>query len=79
MNNQPSKRQLELIGRVPKVGDLMRTIYSNKIAVITSVRWLPVVSDFGTDFVFLDDGKTGINPALVHLFLIICMKPVSRK
>ena len=62
MNNQPSKRQLELIGRVPKVGDLMRTIYSNKIAVITHVRWLPVVSDFGTEFVFLDDGKTGMQP-----------------
>ena len=62
MRNQPSKRQLELIGRIPKVGDLMRTIYSNKIAVVTHVRWLPVVSDFGTNFVFLDDGKTGMQP-----------------
>ena len=40
----------------------MRTIYSNKVAVITHVRWLPIVSDFGTDFVFLDDGKTGMQP-----------------
>ena len=62
MNSQPSKRQLELIGRVPKVGDLMQTVYSDKIAVITSVRWLPMVSDFGTDFMFLDDGKAGCQP-----------------
>ena len=62
MNTQPSKRQLELIGRVPKVGDLMQTIYSPKVAVITHVRWLPVVSDFGTDFMFLDDGTTGCQP-----------------
>ena len=63
MNTQPSKSQLESIGRVPKVGDLLRTIYHpDKIAVITHVRWLPIVSDFGTQFVFLDDGTTGMQP-----------------
>ena len=62
MNNQPSKRQLQYITRVPKVGDLMQTVYDDRLAVITHVRWLPVVSDFGTDFVFLDDGKTGMQP-----------------
>ena len=62
MNNQPSKRELEPFDRVPKVGDLMHTVFSKKLAVITRVRWLPLVNDFGTTFVFLDDGKTGMQP-----------------
>lgn len=62
MSNQPSKRQLQYITRIPKVGDLMQTIYDDRLAVITHVRWLPVVSDFGTDFMFLDDQQTGMQP-----------------
>ena len=63
LNTQPSKRQLELIGRVPKVGDLMTTHFTpNRLAVVTSVRWLPIMHDFGLTFVFLDDQEHSMQP-----------------
>ena len=63
MSNQPTKQQMKYITRVPKVGDLMTTHFApNRLAVVTNVRWLPIMHDFGLTFVFLDDQEHSMQP-----------------
>jgi len=49
--------------RIPQVGDLVTTIYNpTKLAIVTNVRWLPIVHDYGLKFQFLEDSKWGMQP-----------------
>ena len=49
--------------RTPQVNDLIATIYEkNRLAIVTSVRWLPIVHDYGLTFTFLDNNQQGMQP-----------------
>ncbi len=49
--------------RIPQVGDLLTTIYNpTRLAIVTSVRWLPIVHDYGLKFTFLEDSQQGMQP-----------------
>ena len=49
--------------RIPQVGDLVTTIYNpTRLAIVTSVRWLPIVHDYGLKFTFLEDNQQGMQP-----------------
>lgn len=52
-----TKQKSLKLGKVPKVGDIISTRFSKEIAVITGVKWMSAMGDYGVTFMFLDTGE----------------------